>query len=260
MRSIYKTLAFITLFFISSFNLTAAENTAKLLSPGWSFKGFFGKFDRASLQRGYQVYTEVCSACHSMKYLSYRNLYEKGGPEFSKDQAKIIASQFEVLDGPNNDGEMFNRPGRLSDNFVGPYANDQAATAANGGAYPPDMSVLVKARKGGADYIYSLLLGYEDPPEGISLDDGVYYNKYMAGNKIKMSNPLSDGLVTYSDGTVSTEEQMAKDVVSYLAWAAEPHLEDRHKIGLRAMIYLFIITILVYFSMKKLWSRIESKV
>ena len=155
---------------------------------------------------------------------------------------------------------MFNRPARLSDNFVGPYANDQAATAANGGAYPPDMSVLVKARKGGADYIYSLLLGYEDPPEGISLDDGVYYNKYMAGNKIKMSNPLSDGLVTYSDGTVSTEEQMAKDVVSYLAWAAEPHLEDRHKIGLRAMIYLFIITILVYFSMKKLWSRIESKV
>ena len=195
-----------------------------------------------------------------MKYLSYRNLYEKGGPEFSKEQAKIIAAQFEVIDGPNNDGEMFNRPARLSDNFVGPYANDQAATAANGGAYPPDMSVLVKARKGGADYIYSLLLGYEDPPEGISLDDGVYYNKYMAGNKIKMSNPLSDGLVTYSDGTVSTEEQMAKDVVSYLAWAAEPHLEDRHKIGLRAMIYLFIITILVYFSMKKLWSRIESKV
>ena len=260
MRSIYKTLAFITLFFISSNNLTAAENTEKLLSPGWSFKGFFGKFDRASLQRGYQVYTEVCSACHSMKYLSYRNLYEKGGPEFSKEQAKIIASQFEVIDGPNNDGEMFNRPARLSDNFVGPYANDQAATAANGGAYPPDMSVLVKARKGGADYIYSLLLGYEDPPEGISLDDGVYYNKFMAGNKIKMSNPLSEGLVIYSDGTASTEEQMAKDVVSYLAWAAEPHLEDRHKIGFRAMVYLFIITILVYFSMKKLWSRIESKV
>ena len=260
MKSIYKTFAFITLFLISNFNLIAAENTEKLLSPGWSFKGFFGKFDRASLQRGYQVYTEVCSACHSMKYLSYRNLYEKGGPEFSKEQAKIIASQFEVIDGPNNDGEMFNRPARLSDNFVGPYPNDQAATAANGGAYPPDMSVLVKARKGGADYIYSLLLGYEDPPEGISLDDGVYYNKYTAGNKIKMSNPLSEGLVTYSDGTTSTEEQMAKDVVSYLAWAAEPHLEERHKIGFRAIIYLFIITILVYFSMKKLWSRIESKV
>ena len=260
MRSIYKTLTFITLFFISSFNLTAAENTAKLLSPGWSFKGFFGKFDRASLQRGYQVYTEVCSACHSMKYLSYRNLYEKGGPEFSKEQAKIIAAQFEVIDGPNNDGEMFNRPARLSDNFVGPYANDQAATAANGGAYPPDMSVLVKARKGGADYIYSVLMGYEDPPSDIILDDGVYYNKYMPGNKIKMSQPLMAGAVDYVDGTNTSEEQMAKDVVAFLAWAAEPHLEARHKIGFRAMIYLFIITILVYFSMKKLWSRIESKV
>ena len=195
-----------------------------------------------------------------MQYLSYRNLGEPGGPEFSKEEVKAIAASVEVQDGPDSLGEMFTRPGKPSDKFVSPYPNMGASIAANGGAYPPDMSVLVKARKGGADYIYSLLLGYEDPPEGISLDDGVYYNKYMAGNKIKMSNPLSDGLVTYSDGTVSTEEQMAKDVVSYLAWAAEPHLEDRHKIGLRAMIYLFIITILVYFSMKKLWSRIESKV
>ena len=260
MRSIYKTLTFITLFFISSFNLTAAENTAKLLSPGWSFKGFFGKFDRASLQRGYQVYTEVCSACHSMKYLSYRNLYEKGGPEFSKEQAKIIAAQFEVIDGPNNDGEMFNRPARLSDNFVGPYANDQAATAANGGAYPPDMSVLVKARKGGADYVYSVLMGYDEAPLGYDLDDGVYYNTYMSGNKIKMSNPLMDDLVEYSDGTSATQDQMARDVVTFLAWAAEPHLEERHKMGFRAIVYLIIITILVYFSMKKLWSRIETEI
>ena len=195
-----------------------------------------------------------------MKYLSYRNLSEPGGPEFTKEQAKIIASQFEVTDGPNSDGEMFTRAARLSDNFVGPYENMQAATAANGGAYPPDMSVLVKARKGGADYIYSLLLGYEEPPEGIVLDDGVYYNKYMAGNKIKMSNPLSDGIVEYLDGTPATEDQMAKDVTSFLAWAAEPHLEARHKIGFRALIYLLIMTILVYFSMKKLWSRIESKI
>ena len=195
-----------------------------------------------------------------MKYLSYRNLSEPGGPEFSKEQAKIIASQFEVTDGPNSDGEMFTRAARLSDNFVGPYENMQAATAANGGAYPPDMSVLVKARKGGADYIYSLLLGYEEPPEGIVLDDGVYYNKYMAGNKIKMSNPLSDGIVEYLDGTPATEDQMAKDITSFLAWAAEPHLEARHKIGFRALIYLLIMTILVYFSMKKLWSRIESKI
>ena len=257
---ILRSLIFFLLISISPINLIAAERTHELLNPGWSFKGFFGKFDRASLQRGYQVYTEVCAACHSMKYLSYRNLYEPGGPEFSKEQAKIIASQFELTDGPNSDGEMFTRAARLSDNFVGPYENVQAATAANGGAYPPDMSVLVKARKGGADYIYSLLLGYEEPPEGITLDDGVYYNKYMAGNKIKMSNPLSEDIVTYLDGTKATEEQMAKDVTSFLAWSAEPHLEARHKIGFRALVYLFIMTVLVYFSMKKLWSRIESKI
>ena len=171
-----------------------------------------------------------------------------------------MRSIFEVRDGPNDDGEMFDRPARPSDNFVSPYANDKEATAANGGAYPPDMSVLVKARKGGADYIYSLLLGYEEPPEGISLDDGVYYNKYMAGNKIKMSNPLSEGIVEYADGTKASEEQMAKDVTTFLSWAAEPHLEERHKIGFRAIIYLIIITILVYFSMKKIWSRVESEV
>jgi|TARA_Y100001970_G_C14163311_1_gene819825 ubiquinol-cytochrome c reductase cytochrome c1 subunit len=260
MRKIFKFLIFIAILSTNTFSSNSAENTEKLLSPGWSFKGFFGKFDRASLQRGYQVYSEVCAACHSMKYLSYRNLSEPGGPEFSVEQVKIIASQFEVIDGPNSDGEMFERPARLSDNFVSPYPNDQAATAANGGAYPPDMSVLVKARKGGSDYIYSVLMGYEEPPEGISLDDGVYYNKYMAGNKIKMSKPLLDDAVTYIDGTNATEEQMAKDVVTFLAWAAEPHLEQRHKLGFRAIIYLFIITILVYFSMKKLWSRIETKV
>ena len=257
---VLKSLLPVLVISIYSSNGTAAERSHELLSPGWSFKGFFGKFDRASLQRGYQVYTEVCAACHSMKYLSYRNLSEAGGPEFSVEQAKIIASQFELTDGPNSDGEMFTRVARLSDNFVGPYENIQAATAANGGAYPPDMSVLVKARKGGADYIYSLLLGYEEAPEGISLDDGVYYNKYMAGNKIKMSNPLSEGIVTYIDGTEATEDQMARDVTSFLAWAAEPHLEARHKIGFRAIVYLIIMTVLVYFSMKKLWSRIESKI
>ena len=168
--------------------------------------------------------------------------------------------EFALTDGPNNDGEMFTRQARLSDSFVGPYANEKAATAANGGAYPPDMSVLVKARQGGASYIYSVLLGYEDPPEGMSLDDGVHYNKFMSGNKIMMTKPLSEGIVQYSDGTSATEEQMAKDVVTFLAWAAEPHLETRHKIGFRAIVYLIIITVLVYFSMKKLWSRIETEV
>ena len=255
--NIIFTLVFVLFFGINS---NAAEKTAELLSPEWSFKGFFGKFDRASLQRGYQVYIEVCSACHSMKYLSYRNLSEPGGPEFSENQAKAIASNFEVTDGPNSEGEMFTRPAKLSDKFVMPYENVQAATAANGGAYPPDMSVLAKARKGGADYIYSLLLGYDDPPEGMELDDGVYYNKYMYGNKIKMSAPLSDGIVEYSDGTEATTEQMSKDVVSFLMWSAEPHLESRHKTGFRVIVYLIMLTILVYLSMKKIWSRVETKV
>jgi len=255
-----KLLFFLTL--LISFNNAKGieENSAELLKVDWSFKSFIGKFDRASLQRGYQVYNEVCSSCHSVKYLSYRNLMEKGGPEFSEEEAKAIASNFEVVDGPDSTGEMFTRSARLSDKFVMPYANEEEAKSANGGAYPPDMSVLVKARTGGADYIYSLLLGYEDPPVDVKLDDGVYYNKYMYGNKIKMSAPLSDDLIEYSDGTKATSEQMAKDVVSFLMWAAEPHLEQRHKFGFRVLIYLIIISVLVYFSMKKIWSRIESKV
>ncbi len=249
----------IILSFSVPLKIQSAEKV-ELMKTDWSFKGPLGKFDRAALQRGYQVYTEVCAACHSMKYLSYRNLMEKGGPEFSEAQAKAIASNFEVNDGPNADGEMFTRPARLSDKFPMPYPNDKAAQAANGGAYPPDMSVLAKARKGGVDYLYSVLLGYVDVPEGVSLDEGVYYNKFMYGNKIKMPKPLEDDLLEYSDGTPATEEQMAKDVVTFLMWSAEPHLETRHKMGFRAIIYLTILTVLVYFSMKKIWSRVESDV
>ncbi len=246
------------LFFL--FQKVYSAEKQELLKVDWSFKGYLGKFDRGSLQRGYQVYTEVCASCHSMKYLSYRNLAEEGGPEFTNEEAKAIAANFEVTDGPNDDGEMFTRPAKLSDKFVNPYQNDKEAMASNGGAYPPDMSVLVKARSGGADYIYSVLLGYVDPPNDISLDDGVYYNKYMYGNKIKMPKVLEDGLVEYNDGTEATEEQMAKDVVTFLSWSAEPHLEARHKIGFKAIIYLIIITLLAYLSMKKIWSRIEPKV
>jgi len=249
----------ISIFFLSSANLHSAEKV-KYLKTDWSFKGLFGKFDRGALQRGYQVYTEVCASCHSMKYLSYRNLAEKGGPEFSEAEAKVIAASFEVTDGPNADGEMFIRPGKLSDKFVMPYDNVEAATAANGGAYPPDMSVLIKARSGGADYIYSLLQGYNEPPAGITLDEGVYYNKYMYGNKIKMASPLSDGIVEYSDGTESSIEQMSKDVTTFLMWTAEPHLESRHRMGFKAIVYLIILTILVYLSMKRIWSRIETEV
>jgi len=254
----------VKIFFIAF--VTAISNSAyseekkiEFIKNDWSFEGIFGTFDRSSLQRGYQVYQEVCSGCHSIQHLSYRNLSEKGGPEFSLDEAKAIAAQFEVTDGPNDDGEMFTRPRRLSDKFVNPFPNIQAATAANGGAYPPDMSVLVKARKGGADYIYSLLLGYEDAPAGYELDDGVYYNKYMTGQKIKMLKPLSDGAVEYSDGTQATEGQMAKDVATFLTWVAEPHLEVRHKTGVRVILYLIVLTMLVYFSMKKVWLRVDSK-
>ena len=259
MRNFLRIFLSTILFFGFSVTSNAAEKV-EYLKTDWSFKGLFGKFDRAALQRGYQVYTEVCSSCHSMKYLSYRNLAEEGGPEFTVAQAKAIAASFEVKDGPNDDGEMYTRPGKLSDKFVMPYDNVKAAQAANGGAYPPDMSVLVKARGDGVDYIYSLLQGYEDPPVGMSLDDGVYYNKYMYGNKIKMSNQLSDGLVEYGDGTNASVEQMAKDVTTFLMWAAEPHLESRHQMGFKAIVYLVILTILVYFSMKKIWSRIETEV
>ena len=259
MKNILKLFSVIILFSVSSVNVISAEKV-EFLKTDWTFKGLFGKFDRASLQRGYQVYTEVCAACHSMKYLSYRNLSEKGGPEFSIAQAKAIAASFEVTDGPNADGEMFQRPGKLSDKFVMPYENVKAAEAANGGAYPPDMSVLVKARGGGVDYIYSLLQGYEDAPSGMILDDGVHYNKYMYGNKIKMSAPLSDGIIEYSDGTNPSVEQMSKDVTTFLMWAAEPSLEARHQMGFKAIVYLIILTILVYFSMKRIWSRVKPEV
>ena len=259
MKKIITIIYLIFLLSTGSYQVNAAEKT-DLIKIDWSFKGLFGKFDRGSLQRGYQVYSEVCAGCHSMKYLSYRNLSEKGGPEFSVEQVKAIASSFEVTDGPNEDGDMFVRPAKLSDKFVMPYENEKAAQAANGGAYPPDMSVLAKARSGGVDYLYSVLLGYEAPPSGTTLDEGVYYNKYMYGNNIRMAKPLDDGLVEYSDGTTASEEQMAKDVVTFLMWAAEPHLESRHKMGFKAIVYLIILTILVYFSMKKIWSRVETEV
>ena len=230
------------------------------LKTDWSFEGIFGTFDRASLQRGYQVYQDVCAGCHSAQHLSYRNLSEKGGPEFLPEEAKAIAAQFEVTDGPNEDGEMFTRPGRLSDKFVKPFPNVKAAAAANGGAYPPDMSVLAKARKGGADYIYSLLMGYEEAPAGYELDDGVYYNKYMPGNKIKMAEPISDGIVEYADGTETTKEQIAKDVTAFLIWAGDPHLEARHRMGFKVFFFLIILLTLVYLSKQKVWSRFGSKV
>jgi ubiquinol-cytochrome c reductase cytochrome c1 subunit len=245
---------------ITTFFFGKAYSSSKdLLKIDWSFAGLTGKFERDSLQRGYQVYKEVCSSCHSMKYLSYRNLGQKGGPEFTLEEVKAIAASYDVEDGPNGEGEMYERPGRPSDHFVNPYPNDNAAIAANGGAYPPDMSVLAKARTGGANYIYSILMGYEEKPAGFVLDEGVYYNKYMGGNKIKMMSPLSDDLIEYTDGTNATQAQMAKDVTTFLTWAAEPHLEARHRTGTKVIIYLILLATLVYFSMKKIWSRVDTE-
>ena len=258
LNNFIKNLFIIILIITVPVTVFSEEKKIDLIETNWSFEGIFGTFDRTSLQRGYQVYTEVCSGCHSMQHLSYRNLSEKGGPEFSIEEAKVMASQFEVEDGPNSEGEMFLRPGRLSDHFVSPYPNVEASTSANGGAYPPDMSVLVKARKGGANYIYSLLLGYEETPAGFELDDGVYYNKYMPGNKIKMSEPITDSIVEYSDGTQATKEQIAKDVTTFLVWTSEPHLESQHKMGFKAIIYLIILIALVYMSKQKVWSRFSS--
>tara|TARA_A100001011_G_scaffold391361_1_gene476673 strand:+ start:369 stop:1151 length:783 start_codon:yes stop_codon:yes gene_type:complete len=251
------------LIIIFTFIFPSLINSAEQNDPikiNWSFKGLTGKFDRASLQRGFQVYKEVCASCHSMQYLSYRNLGERGGPEFSDAEVKAIAASIEIEDGPDSQGEMFMRPGRPSDKFKSPYPNINASTAANGGAYPPDMSVLVKARPGGSDYIYSVLVGYEEPPTGMILDDGVYYNKYMIGNKIKMSAPLSEGIVEYTDGTEASVDQMAKDVTTFLSWAAEPELEERHRTGVKVIIYLILLTVLVYLSMKKIWSRVDPEV
>jgi ubiquinol-cytochrome c reductase cytochrome c1 subunit len=252
---------FFIIFLISAipFSVFSEERTINLIEKNWSFNGIFGTFDRASLQRGYQVYQEVCSGCHSMQHLSYRNLSEKGGPEFSLEEAKSLASQFEIEDGPNSEGEMFLRSARLSDKFAKPYPNVEASTAANGGAYPPDMSVLAKARTGGADYIYSLLMGYEETPEGFELDDGVYYNKFMPGNKIKMSEPILDGIVEYSDGTETSKAQIAQDVTAFLVWASEPHLESQHRMGFKVIVYLTILITLVYMSKQKVWSRFNSK-
>ena len=253
-----KILIIIFIFIFPSLINSAEQNDP--IKINWSFKGLTGKFDRASLQRGFQVYKEVCASCHSMQYLSYRNLGERGGPEFSDAEVKAIAASIEIEDGPDSQGEMFMRPGRPSDKFKSPYPNINASIAANGGAYPPDMSVLVKARPGGSDYIYSVLVGYEEPPTGMILDDGVYYNKYMIGNKIKMSAPLSEGIVEYTDGTEASVDQMAKDVTTFLSWAAEPELEERHRTGVKVIIYLILLTVLVYLSMKKIWSRVDPEV
>ena len=193
------------------------------MKQNWPFNGVFGRFDQSSLQRGFQVYREVCAACHGIRQISYRDLKGIG---YSNDEIKFIAAEYQVLDGPNDEGEMFERDARPSDKFVGPYENDKVARLANNGAYPPDLSLIVKARADGANYLYSLLNGYKDFPDNFEASEGMYYNEFY-GNQIAMPSPLMDDLVEYSDGTEATQSQIAKDVTSFLAWTAEPELEER---------------------------------
>lgn len=238
----------------------------------WSFAGPFGKFDQAQLQRGFKIYKEVCSACHSLSMVSFRNLAEAGGPGFSTAQAAAVAAEYKIKDGPNDAGDMFDRPGRLADRFPAPFANENAARAANGGAAPPDFSVLAKARtyqrgfpwflldivmqyqEQGPDYIAAILKGYAEKPKDMVMAPGMQYNTYFPGHAIGMPPPLSAGQVTYDDGTPATLDNYAKDVASFLMWTAEPHLVERKRVGFQAMIFLLLLSGLLYFTKKKVWA------
>lgn len=235
----------------------AQEKTPETAHPQaqhWSFKGMFGTYDRAALQRGYEVYRQVCSSCHSMNLLSYRNLADIG---YSEDQIKAIASEYNVMDGPNDEGEMFERQARPADHFKAPFANKKAAMYANNGAAPPDVSLLAKARHGGADYIYGILTGYEAPPSDVTLLPGQHWNKTMHGNIISMAPPLGDGMVSYEDGTEGTLHQYSMDVATFLTWASEPHMEARKQMGVRALIFLLVFAFIMYGVKKKIWQDVH---
>jgi len=224
-------------------------------SQDWSFNGVFGTFDKASAQRGLKVYTEVCSACHSLDLMYYRNITALG---YSEDQAKAFAAQFEVTDGPNDDGDYFTRPALPSDRFASPFENEKAAAAANGGKAPPDLSLMVKARMNGADYLYALLTGYKEvPPEGVQISPGAHYNEYFPGFQIAMAQPLYADLIEYDDGTPATVEQMAKDVTMFLAWTAEPELEDRKGMGVKVFLFLLVFLGLAIANKKRLWAKLH---
>jgi ubiquinol-cytochrome c reductase cytochrome c1 subunit len=229
-----------------------AEETPSPPHQQWSFEGIFGTFDRAAEQRGFQVYKEVCSACHPVKHLYFRDLADIG---YSEDEVKAIASTYQVTnEQPNDQGQMFQRPARPSDPIPGPFPNDQAARAANNGALPPDLSMIVKARDGGPNYIYGILNGYKDPPPGFNLLPGMNYNEYFPGHQIAMPPPLSDNAVTFADGTSATVPQMAHDVVTFLAWAAEPNLEPQHRTGFKVMLFLIIMAGIFYAAKRKIWA------
>lgn len=235
----------------------AAGDAPEIKSQSWSFSGPFGMFDRGQLQRGYKIYKNVCAGCHGMRLLYFRNLGQSGGPEFSEEAVNALAAEVEVQDGPNDEGEMFTRPAKPSDAFPSPFANDNAARAANNGALPPDLSVIAKARAGGPDYLYALLTGYGEPPADMKMSEGMNYNAAFPGHQIAMAAPLSEDSVEYTDGSPQTVEQYARDVAAFLMWAAEPKLEERHKIGFRFMIYLLLLVGLLYLAKRRVWSNLK---
>ncbi len=241
-------------------------------AQSWSFAGVFGRFDKAQLKRGLQVYREVCSACHGLKRVAFRTLAQPGGPELSIDEVKALAKEYEVQDGPDDEGEMYTRPALPKDYFPSPYPNDNAARASNNGALPPDLSIITKARgylrgfpnwffdlftgyqEAGADYVHALLTGYEEePPEGFVLNDGMNYNHYFAGHQIGMPPPLSEDAVEYADGTKASLDQMATEVTAFLMWTAEPTLEQRKRIGFQVILFVLLFAGMMYFTTKRLW-------
>jgi ubiquinol-cytochrome c reductase cytochrome c1 subunit len=230
-----------------------AAEEAHLDKIDWSFNGPFGSFDRASAQRGFLVYQQVCSACHSIKEGYYRDLRGLG---LDDKQVAAVAGAVSVPT-IDDDGQPAERPALPSDHFHSPYPNDRAARAANNGALPPDFSVIVKAREGGADYIHGLLNGYAEAPAGMKIGDGLYYNKVFPGNQIAMPPPLSDDRVTYTDGTKATVEQMSRDVTTFLAYMANPEMESRKRMGIRAVLFLVLLTGLTYAVKRKVWADVD---
>lgn len=232
-----------------------ANEGAELMKHEFSFNGVFGQYDQAQLKRGFEIFHQVCSNCHGLRLVAYRNLSAVG---LSEDDIKAIAAERETAGPISDDGEPTTRPGRASDKYIPPFPNEKAAAAANGGAAPPDLSLMAKARKGGPDYIFSLMQGFEETvPEGHVVPDGKFYNKYFPGGNISMPPQLMEDLVTYSDGTKATVPQMAEDITAFLNWTAEPELDARKSLGLKVMIFLAVFTALLYALKRQIWKNIH---
>ena len=256
---LFKNIAIALVAVTASFGIattaTASEAGKHPEQQRWSFDGMLGKYDEAALQRGWQVYQQVCSACHSLKYFHFRNLGEIG---YEPEMVKAFAKEYEVAGEPDDAGDETVRAALPQDVFPAPFANENAARASNGGALPPDLSLMVKARHDGTNYIYSLLTGYSDAPADVTVADGMMYNAYFKGGQISMAPPLSEGIIDYQDGTPATQEQLARDVVQFLSFVAEPKLEARKHMGVNVLLFLLAMTIIFYLSMKKIWKPVKN--